>query len=50
MTVEKNEVDETLLDELQNDIFELMSTDSFSRFLKSDIYVNYTKDKHPDWY
>jgi hypothetical protein len=45
-----NDLDQTLFDEVQEDIFELMLTDSFPRFLKSDQYNEYCKERHPEWF
>ena len=48
--VARHDMDKTLFDEVQEDIFELMFTDSFPRFLKSEHYADYCRDRHPDWF
>jgi len=46
--VARNEFDDTLFGEVQSDIFNLMLTDPFPRFLKSELYNDYNRERFAD--
>jgi len=47
--IEKCQFDESLFEDCQHDIYELMATDSFPRFIKTDLFTEFVRERHPEW-